>query len=428
MCFGNTETTKKDETTQTRSLPSWVTNAAQSNLNFAQGLQNTGFQPYTGQQVANFSPQQQQSFGLGSDLAAGVQPYVGNAGSWINNYANAGPQSVQADTIASRMSPYMSQYVMQALAPQLEAQNQQFAGQNKAWDANATMAGAFGDTSWGLGKTNLTNQQDIARSGLIGNAYQNAFNTAIGAGAQDVANNLNAQTTNANFGETALGRQLSGANALYGQGTGATNLLNTLGGQQTQQQQANLNALYNQWQLAQQYPYQNLQAMNSALGAAAGASPITTTGTTTSSAPNNSGWGMLGTIGGTALGALVGGPMGASIGGSLGGAAGNWLGGSGSMGGSGAVMPNTNQQGWNPNVAGGYNYGGGYADGGNIPAGRPALVGERGPEIIVPGANGLVIPNEILEAALEKRAKKTGKKSDKKSPASGIAAQLGLAA
>jgi hypothetical protein len=51
----------------------------------------------------------------------------------------------------------------------------------------------------------------IARQGLIGNAYNSAFNTAIGAGAQDSANQLTAGTTNANLGETALNRQAPAA-------------------------------------------------------------------------------------------------------------------------------------------------------------------------------------------------------------------------
>jgi hypothetical protein len=39
------------------------------------------------------------------------------------------------------------------------------------------------------------------------------------------------------------------------------------------------------------------------------------------------------------------------------------------------------------------------AAGGPITAGQPVLVGERGPEIIVPGGNGTVIPNHALAGA-----------------------------
>ncbi len=37
-----------------------------------------------------------------------------------------------------------------------------------------------------------------------------------------------------------------------------------------------------------------------------------------------------------------------------------------------------------------------FANGGRPPVGRPALVGERGPEIFVPRSSGTVIPNDAL--------------------------------
>lgn len=349
MCFGNTANTTGSQTSSTTSAPSWLTGAAQSNLDFAQGVQSSGFQPYTGQQVASFSPQQSSSFGLGSDIAGGVSPYVGETGSLINNYANAGAQSVTPETIASQMSPYMNQYVNQALQPQLQAQAQLNAAQNHSFDSAATGAGAFGDSSWNLGRTNLANQQSIAQQGLVGNAYNAAFNTAIGAGAQDVSNNLSGQTTNANLAETALGRQLAGASALNNVGTGATNLTNTLGAQQTTQQQAQLNAAYNQWQLAQQYPFQTTQLVNSTIGAATPGAGSTTNGTVQNNAVDNSGYGLLG----SAAGAFF------------------------------------------------------AADGGAVPAGAPVKVGERGEEVIVPNTNSVIIPNEVLEAARKLRDRKT---------------------
>lgn len=271
-------------TAQTTGGPDWLTSAGQSNLAYAQDLLSRGFTPYSGQQVASFSPQQQQSFDLASQVAGGVAPYVDQTGRLISNYANAGPQSVSADSISSRMSPYMSQYVQQALAPQLALQDQQFAAQNRNLNAAATSSGAFGDARAGIEAANLSLNQDVARQGLVGSAYNSAFNTAIGAGAQDVANSLNAGATNANLAETALGRQLTGANALTGAGTNATNLTNTTGAQQTAQSQASLNAAYNQYLMAQQYPFLAQQNMDQAIGAGRTAAPITTTGQTTGTA------------------------------------------------------------------------------------------------------------------------------------------------
>tara|TARA_X000001382_G_scaffold20199_1_gene12274 strand:+ start:1565 stop:4351 length:2787 start_codon:yes stop_codon:yes gene_type:complete len=41
----------------------------------------------------------------------------------------------------------------------------------------------------------------------------------------------------------------------------------------------------------------------------------------------------------------------------------------------------------------------GFADGGRPPVGRPSLVGERGPELFVPGASGTIIPNHAMGGA-----------------------------
>lgn len=306
-----------------------VQDAATQNLAYAQNLQKTGFTPYTGQQVAGFSPDQQASFGLTNSI-------VGNgtgdaAKSLIGQYSGAPAQNVNANTISSAMSPYMNQYVMQALAPQLRQMELNNAATNRATDANATGSGAFGDARTGIEQSNNAFNQNVAREGLIGNAYNNAFNTAIGAGAQDVSNNLSAQNSNASYMEQMLQRALGGSTALQGlqnQQLGTATALNTAGQQQTAQQQADLTAQYNQWLMAQQYPFQTTQLLNSTVGTAANALPASTnttnlgaqtgttaatgnttgtqtgatTGTAVTEKPDNSGLALLGSLGGAVLG------------------------------------------------------------------------------------------------------------------------------
>ena len=41
-------------------------------------------------------------------------------------------------------------------------------------------------------------------------------------------------------------------------------------------------------------------------------------------------------------------------------------------------------------------FGGFFADGGRPPVGRPSIVGERGPELFVPGRSGTIVPNHEL--------------------------------
>jgi len=220
----------------------------------------------------------------------------------INNYASAPASSVSADSISNNMSPYMNQYVMQALAPQLQQQDWQNAATQQQTNATATGSGAFGDARTGIQQAQNQQNANVAREGLIGNAYNSAFNTAIGAGAQDVSNKLQAGTTNANLSEQALNRSLGGATALEGlqnQQLGVATAQNTAGAQQTAQQQAGLTAQYNQWLMAQQYPFQTAQLMNQTTATGAAATPATQT--TTDQQPNNSGWAALGSIAGAAL-------------------------------------------------------------------------------------------------------------------------------
>jgi hypothetical protein len=348
-----------------------VAAGATQNLATVAGLQNAGYTPYAGPRVADFSNLQNLGFSTAGNVGANGVPYVPTAQDLISGYSNAPAGSVNAGTISSAMSPYMNQYVSMALAPQLAAQNQQFAGQNKQLDAAATSSGAYGDSRAGIEASNLSLNQDLARQGLVGTAYTNAFNTAIGAGAQDVGNSLTAQTTNAGLREQALSRMMGGATGLEGLGnyatTGGMNIANFLqqqGGLQQQQQQAQLNVPYSNYLAAQQYPFLTSQLMNSAVSTGATALPPSVASTnvgqtaqqgqTVTTQPNN--W--LASLLGTAIGT------------------------------AGKLAT--------------------AADGGGVPEDRPVLVGERGPEVFWPGKSGVVIPNEVLEAARALRTSKVG--------------------
>lgn len=341
MCFGNATTDTKTTTSQPNPA---VAAAATGNLSFVNNLQNAGFQPYTGEQVAPFSPQQQSSFDMTNNIANnGTAPQATNL---IDQYATSGPQHVTADTIANNMSPYMNQYVMQALAPQLHQQDLTLANNRNATNATATESGAFGDARTGIEQANNNFNDAIAREGLIGNAYNSAFNTAIGAGAQDVANNMSAQNSNANFMEQYLQRALGGATGLenlQNQQLGVAQAQNTMGQQQTAQNQAQLTAAYNQWLMAQQYPFQTAGLMNSTIGAAANAMPAGST--TTEQKPDNSGWATLGALAGVAAAPFTGGtslmmtaPMLSGIGSGGSGDTPGWMGGAGN-GAGGYVYP-----------------------------------------------------------------------------------------
>jgi hypothetical protein len=302
---------------------------------------------------------------MGSGIAGAITPDLQTAGGAFANVLNASgnTRQVGANTIASQMSPYMNQYVNLALQPQLAQAANAYMLQSQAQQGAATSAGAFGDPRAAILQGNLGLNYALENQGLVGNAYNAAFNTAIGAGAQDVANNLGAQEFNVGSGLNALNLQLGAANSTFGAAQNAATLENTFGSQQTAQSQAQLNALYNQWLMKQQYPFQTTGLVNSTIGAAQGVTPINVNGTTTTTTPNNAGYALLGAMlgaGGTA--------------------------------------------------ASGYFQGQAAAEGGNISKGKPSLVGEKGPELFVPHEHGSVVPYEKLREAM---AKKKGVKAPK---------------
>lgn len=293
MCFGM-ETSKEVSYTPNPAVSGAATSGLNASQQMLSGPINTTFgQQYGGQLTAGLSPNQQgtiaSALGIANDGTGDV------AGNLISGYAGAPAQSVSANTIASAMSPYMNQYVMQALAPQLHQMDINNAADMARVNSTATSSGAFGDARAGVEAANTAFGQNVAREGLIGQAYNAAFNTAIGAGAQDVSNDLAAQNANAGYMESALARALTGAQGLQGlqtQQLGAQTTANQLSQQETAQQQAALTAAYNNWLQAQQSQIQALGGNTAAVGAASSAMPATQT----TSQPNNSGWGIAGSI------------------------------------------------------------------------------------------------------------------------------------
>lgn len=63
------------------------------------------------------------------------------------------------------MSPYMNQYVMQSLAPQLQQMRTANAATNQATDAQATGSGAYGDARTGIQQANNSFNQNVAQEG-----------------------------------------------------------------------------------------------------------------------------------------------------------------------------------------------------------------------------------------------------------------------
>ncbi len=257
---------------------------------------------------------------------AAAQPYQGMA----TGFGLAGARQIAPGglNVGAYMSPYteaVAQPTFQALRQQQEQERQRMLGEQ-------IRGGAFGGDRGRIAQANLAQQQNLATAQALGNIYQQGYGQALGAAQQQQGVALQAEQANrqaqqqaANqflgigqqaFGQgaqtaqqqAALAQQLFGQGAqvaqtqqalgqgLYGIGAGVSQGLAGLGtgaqqaalqgGQaqlaagtvEQQTQQAENQALYNQFLQQQGYPFQVAQFLaNIAMGTGALSGSTTTT-------------------------------------------------------------------------------------------------------------------------------------------------------
>jgi hypothetical protein len=240
------------------------------------------YMQYTGDQVAQFTPLQQSSYKNAALMQTAPQLQQGTAvaGTVGQNALNTNytynPYQSQSFSSPGMAQSYMNPYVANVLNPQLQMLNQQQGAQQQVANAQATQAGAFGGSRFGVqnATSNLNNQ--LAQQNTIGQGLFNAYNQGAQQFNTEQGQNLNAAQLNAqqgqfgaNLGLQGLNTALQSANTLgslgnqqYNQNLGVIGLQNQLGGQQQQQTQNVLNNQYQNFLNAQNYPYQQLNFMS----------------------------------------------------------------------------------------------------------------------------------------------------------------------
>ena len=277
----------------------------------ANGNLNTTFKPYTpystnpSDYVAGASPMMQQSYSTAANLQTpgqydaasqmanmsglGALATTMPAGMYGQQGYNAGRLGVQQGlsygqnaTDPNAVASYMNPYIQNTLAPALALQNQQFGMQNVQNQSQATQQGAFGGGRSAVMQGLNQQNQALAQNQLVGNAYNQAYNTAnqnmqnaaslgmqgAGLGIQGAQAGLQGVAAQqAGYGQ--LGQQASNLANIGGQQLGATEniaqLQNTLGSQQQQQQQNIINQDVQNYATAQQYPYMQLGMLSNML-------------------------------------------------------------------------------------------------------------------------------------------------------------------
>ena len=261
--------------TTTGSINTWAQPYVNNLLTKAQGLsadptalQQQSYQSAAGMQVA---PQIGQATGMATGAAQGA---VGTAGTALGygqqgagygqQATGAGQQYANMATDPSQMQAYMSPYVQQALAPQLQMLNQQQAIAGQGINAQAAGQGAFGGNRATLAQGLNAQNYDLARQQAIGQGYQNAFTQAQQA--QQFGSTLGLQGLQTGIQGAQAGLQgVQGAQNAYGMGLQGASTLGQLG-QNQYNQQMGIAGLQNQLG-TQQYlmPQQLLQTKQSML-------------------------------------------------------------------------------------------------------------------------------------------------------------------
>ena len=263
-------------TTSTSGIQSYAIPYAQQNLANTWALSQQPYQPYQGQQNAAMTGLQNQAFTSAGNMGVNQNSIqAGNtAGQAANNLLNtnySNPYTAQIQGWNNQAaSDFMNPYVSQSLAPQLQLLQQQQGMQANQNASQATQAGAFGGSRFGIqqGLQNQSNQ--LAQNSLVGNAYNTAynnaqqqFNTQNALGLQAQQANIAQQQFGANLGlqansaaANAASAQSNIGNTQNAQNQNATVLQNQLGTEQQQYQQGLLNTQYQNYVNQLNYPYQ----------------------------------------------------------------------------------------------------------------------------------------------------------------------------
>lgn len=281
----------------------------QQNYAKASSVADQPFTPYTGERVAPFSATQQQ--GQAGILAAANDPTATNtlnsAVSGVNGLLGYKPQTIAAPNtvtanpitagqlsstdLAPYMNPFQSQVIDASISQNQHARDMQGVSDNAA----ATAAGAFGGSRQGVQRAETTAGYDRNNQQNLADLNSANFSQARASAQYDIGNRLNADQFNSGarlnadqFNATG-GYNASVANAsndLTGAGLrlNASGILGNLSQQQLQQalqrsgaveavganqtamQQAQDQAAYEEFMRQLQYPYDQQQLRNQALG------------------------------------------------------------------------------------------------------------------------------------------------------------------
>jgi len=269
------------QTTQTTAPPAQVTAAYNNLMDRATNVSETPYEAYTGQRVADFTPDQLQAMSGVTNMGNLTQPYLDEGAGYMRD--SASPVTQQA--LQPYMNPYQNDVINATLARTAQADAQ---AQNQV-TGNAALRGALGGDRMGIAQAELAGQQKLARDQTVANLNQQNYTQALAAFQADQARKAQTGFGISSLGTVAQNAELARLQAALG-----------VGNQQQQQNQAGLNVPYQNYLEQRAYPFQTSQWLAQILGATTPALGSTTT----TQGPKPNGWNQA--LGGlTALGSFL---------------------------------------------------------------------------------------------------------------------------
>lgn len=244
-------------------IPEYAQPYVERMLGKAEAFTSAPYQAYGGERIADFSPLQQQAQQGVANLAPSQQLGIGTQMAGISgiNAMNAGQNYQRMATDPNAVQAYMSPYMQNALAPQLQEARRQSEIQGQMNQARAVQQGAFGGSRSAIVEAERQRNLDQNLANIYGTGMQNAFQQAQQA--QQFGSTLGLQGSQAGLqGAQALGQL---GQTQFGQQRDIINAQTNMGAQQQALQQQKLQQQYQDFLTQKAYPQQNLAFMSDIL-------------------------------------------------------------------------------------------------------------------------------------------------------------------
>lgn len=280
-------------TTQTTQLDPDFKQRLLALIDRATAVSETPYQPYGGARVQGFAPDQLQGFDQVRRYAqAGIAPNqfaqdVTAAETGFDPFQ--GPTSIPELDLTEYLNPFTD-----LVASRVEDEMRRYGQiEDQQADARAAAAGAFGGDRAGLARAELSRNRDTTLGNTLAQLYRGGYDTATQLATGDLNRRMQAGLSSAGL-RLGAAQQLAGLGqqeqALGLQGAAA---LENIGQQYQTLGQRSLDTGYQDFLEQRNWPYQNVNFLNSVVNG----SPLGREGTSTSVAPQPSALGQIAGLG-----------------------------------------------------------------------------------------------------------------------------------